>query len=143
MTATTMSSARADRVPAAASTASAVLGTVVSLALIGALGAGFTAAARLTGLDDQATALGCEFPVGIDRVVGEQQPPPLVTLGEYLEQQLGSPTAERQVAQLVADQQVRAVQLGQQPIQAVLLVSLVQLVDQLGRHQQAGVLVTV
>jgi uncharacterized membrane protein len=40
-----------------ARTSTAVLGTLVSLALIGALGVAFSAAARLTGLDDQTTAL--------------------------------------------------------------------------------------
>ena len=49
-----------------ARTSTAVLGTLVSLALIGALGAGFTAAARLTGLDDQATALVASLGSGVD-----------------------------------------------------------------------------
>ena len=40
-----------------ARTSTAVLGTLVSLALIGLLGAAFSAASRLTGLDDQTTAL--------------------------------------------------------------------------------------
>jgi uncharacterized membrane protein len=40
-----------------ARTSTAVLGTLVSLALIGALGYAFSAAARLTGLDDQTSAL--------------------------------------------------------------------------------------
>ena len=49
-----------------ARTSTAVLGTLVSLALIGALGVGFTAAARLTGLDDQATALVASLGSGVD-----------------------------------------------------------------------------
>ena len=49
-----------------ARTSTAVLGTLVSLALIGALGAGFTAAARLHGLDDQATALVASLGSGVD-----------------------------------------------------------------------------
>jgi uncharacterized membrane protein len=40
-----------------ARTSTAVLGTLVSLALIGVLGVAFSAAGRLTGLDDQTTAL--------------------------------------------------------------------------------------
>ena len=44
-----------------ARTSTAVLGTLVSLALIGVLGAAFTAGARLTGLDDQTTALVASF----------------------------------------------------------------------------------
>jgi uncharacterized membrane protein len=49
-----------------ARTSTAVLGTLVSLALIGVLGATFSAAARLTGLDDQTTALVASLGVGID-----------------------------------------------------------------------------
>ena len=49
-----------------ARTSTAVLGTLVSLALIGVLGAAFSAAARLTGLDDQTTALVASLGVGID-----------------------------------------------------------------------------
>jgi hypothetical protein len=40
-----------------ARTSTAVLGTLLSLALIGALGAAFSAAAQLTGLDDQTSNL--------------------------------------------------------------------------------------
>jgi len=43
-----------------------VLGTLVSLALIGVLGVAFTAAARLTGLDDQSTALVASLGTGVD-----------------------------------------------------------------------------
>src|SRR3954452_3881093 len=49
-----------------ARTSTAVLGTLVSLALIGVLGAAFSAAARLTGLDDQTTALVASLGMGID-----------------------------------------------------------------------------
>jgi uncharacterized membrane protein len=49
-----------------ARTSTAVLGTLVSLGLIGALGAGFSAAARLTGLDDQTTALIASLGTAVD-----------------------------------------------------------------------------
>ncbi|GAA0926048.1 hypothetical protein GCM10009559_11070 [Pseudonocardia zijingensis] len=49
-----------------ARTSTAVLGTLLSLALIGALGAGFSAAADLTGLDDQTTNLIATLGTGVD-----------------------------------------------------------------------------
>ena len=49
-----------------ARTSTAVLGTLVSLALIGLLGAAFSAASRLTGLDDQTTALVASLGTGVD-----------------------------------------------------------------------------
>jgi hypothetical protein len=50
-----------------------------------------------------------------------------------MEQQLGTRPTERQVTQLVADQQVGPVQLAQQVVQPVLLLGLFQL-----RHQPRG-----
>jgi uncharacterized membrane protein len=49
-----------------ARTSTAVLGTLVSLALIGVLGAAFSAASRLTGLDDQTNALITSLGTGVD-----------------------------------------------------------------------------
>jgi uncharacterized membrane protein len=49
-----------------ARTSTAVVGTLVSLALIGVLGAGFSAAARLTGLDDQTQSLITSLGTGVD-----------------------------------------------------------------------------
>jgi len=49
-----------------ARTSAAVLGTLVSLTLIGVLGVGFSAAARLTGLDDQTNALISSLGTGVD-----------------------------------------------------------------------------
>jgi uncharacterized membrane protein len=49
-----------------ARTSTAVVGTLVSLALIGALGAAFSAAARLTGLDDQTTVLISSLGTAVD-----------------------------------------------------------------------------
>nr|WP_245585733.1 YibE/F family protein [Pseudonocardia asaccharolytica] len=49
-----------------ARTSTAVLGTVFSLGLIGLLGAGFSAAARLTGLDDQTASLIATLDAAVD-----------------------------------------------------------------------------
>jgi uncharacterized membrane protein len=49
-----------------ARTSTAVLGTLVSLALIGVLGVAFSVAARLTGLDEQTTALVASLGTGVD-----------------------------------------------------------------------------
>lgn len=49
-----------------ARTSTAVVGTLVSLALIGALSAAFSAAARLTGLDDQTANLIASLGTGVD-----------------------------------------------------------------------------
>ncbi|MHA6625510.1 YibE/F family protein [Pseudonocardia sichuanensis] len=49
-----------------ARTSTAVLGTLLSLALIGGLGAAFSAAAQLTGLDDQTSNLIASLGTGVD-----------------------------------------------------------------------------
>jgi uncharacterized membrane protein len=49
-----------------ARTSTAVLGTLASLALIGLLGYGFSAAARLTGLDEQTQTLITSLGTGVD-----------------------------------------------------------------------------
>ncbi|HYH29320.1 MAG TPA: YibE/F family protein [Pseudonocardia sp.] len=49
-----------------ARTSTAVLGTLLSLALIGGLGAAFSAAAHLTGLDDQTSNLIASLGTGVD-----------------------------------------------------------------------------
>ena len=49
-----------------ARTSTAVLGTLLSLALIGALSAAFSAAAQLTGLDDQTRNLIASLGTGVD-----------------------------------------------------------------------------
>ncbi|GAA3099671.1 YibE/F family protein [Pseudonocardia yunnanensis] len=49
-----------------ARTSTAVLGTLLSLAVIGGLGAAFSVAARLTGLDDQTSNLIATLGTGVD-----------------------------------------------------------------------------
>jgi hypothetical protein len=55
-------------------------------------------------------------PLAEGQVAREQQAAPLVAVGEHLEQQLRPCAAERQVAQLVAGQQVGPIELAQEPI---------------------------
>ena len=76
-------------------------------------------------------------PLAERQVARHQQAPPLVAVGEHLEQQLRPRPAERQVAQLVADQQVRPVQLAQHPVQLVLLLRLLQPRHQRRRREEA------
>ena len=64
------------------------------------------------------------------QIAGVQQAGPFVPVGEDLEQQLGPRTAERQVAQFIADQQIGPIQLVQEAVQLVLLLGLFQAVDQ-------------
>jgi len=64
------------------------------------------------------------------QVAGDQQTGPFVSVGEDLEQQFSPRTVERQVAQLVADQQIRPIQLAQEAVQLILLLRLLQAVDQ-------------
>ena len=45
------------------------------------------------------------------QVAGDQQAGPLVAIGEYLEQQFRSATIEREITELVADEQIELVEL--------------------------------
>ena len=70
------------------------------------------------------------------QLAGDQQAAASVAVGEDLEEQLGSGSAERQVAQFDDDQEVDAFQVRQQSIEAVLLLGLLQERDQLcGRDE--------
>ncbi len=69
-------------------------------------------------------------PIAEGQITGDQQTPALVAIGEDLEQQFGSRAAEREVAQLITDQQVCFVQLVQEPIQLVLLLGFLETVNQ-------------
>lgn len=75
-------------------------------------------------------------PVAERQVARQQQAPPLVAVGEDPEQQLHAAPADRHVAQLVADQQVAAVELAQEPVQRVLLLLLLQPAHQLRRREE-------
>ena len=77
-------------------------------------------------------------PVGKGQIAGDQQAGPLVAIGEYLKEQLGSGSSEGQIPELVADQQVHLVQLAQELVQAVALLRHLQLADQAGGGEEAG-----
>src|SRR3954451_7465947 len=76
-------------------------------------------------------------PLAERQVRRHQQAAPLVAVGEDAEQQLHPAPAHRHVAQLVADQQVRLLELAQEPVQRVLLLLLLQPVHQLRRREEA------
>ncbi len=79
-----------------------------------------------------AFALEDLAPFAERQVAGDQQAGPFIPIREDLEQQFGAGPAERQVAQLVADQQIHPVELVQEPVQLVLLLCLLQASDQSG-----------
>src|SRR5512144_1552788 len=60
----------------------------------------------------------------------------LVAIGEDPKQQLNPTPTHRHVAQLVADHQVRPVELGQEAVQRELLLFLLQPTHQLGRREE-------
>ena len=62
-------------------------------------------------------------PLAEGHVAREQHTAPLVPLAEHLEQELGPLPREREVAQLVQDQQVQALKLLPQPIQLIVSVA--------------------
>lgn len=81
-----------------------------------------------------AFALEDLTPLAERQVAGDQQTGPFIPIGEDLEQQLGPGPAERQVAQLIADQQIHPVELAQEAIQLVLLLGFLQPRDQRRRR---------
>src|SRR5665647_3708811 len=76
-------------------------------------------------------------PLAERQVRRHQQASPLVTVGDDPEQQLHTSSAHRHVAQLVADQQVRLLELAQEPVERVLLLLLLKSVHQLRRREEA------
>ena len=77
-----------------------------------------------------AFALEDLIPVAEGQVAGDQQAAAFVTIGEDLEEQFGSGSAEGQVAEFVHDQQVDFVEPFQELIEAEFLLSFFQLIDQ-------------
>src|SRR5712692_7040049 len=76
-------------------------------------------------------------PVAERQVTGDEQAGALVAVAKDPEQELDAATTERHVSQLVADQQLRPLQLPHEFIQRVLLLSLLKLADQLrGREER-------
>ncbi len=64
------------------------------------------------------------------QVAGDQQAAPFVAIGKHLEQQFGTGSAEREIAQFVADQQVGLVQASQISIESVLLLRFFEAIDE-------------
>jgi len=58
-------------------------------------------------------------PVAERQIARDQQACSLVAIGEDLEQKLGSRAAEAEVAQLVADQEVRLVEVSEEAVELV------------------------
>ena len=76
-------------------------------------------------------------PVAERQVTGDQHAGALVAVAKHAEQELDAAATERHVSQLVADQQVRSLQLPQESIQRVLLLGLFELANQLrGREER-------
>src|SRR6516165_5718007 len=72
-----------------------------------------------------------------ERQVGRHQNTgALITVAEDPKQTLNTASAQRDVTELVADQQVRPLQLPQELVQRVLLLRLLQLADQLSRREE-------
>jgi hypothetical protein len=61
----------------------------------------------------------------------------VIAVGEHAEQEFHAAAAHRYVAQFVADQQVRAIELSQEAIERVLLLLLLQAAHQLGHREEA------
>ena len=76
------------------------------------------------------------LPFAEGEIAGDQEGGPFVAIGEHLKQQFRSAAIKRQVTQLVADQQVKLVELPQEPIELVLLLRFFQSVDQRGRCEE-------
>jgi len=81
-----------------------------------------------------AFALEDLAPLTEGQVAGEQQTGPFIPIREDLEQEFGPGPTERQIAQLIADQQIHPVELSQEAVQLVLLLRFLQTSDQRGRR---------
>jgi len=75
-------------------------------------------------------------PIAEGQIAGDQQASSLVTVGKNLEQQFHTRSAERQITQLIDNQQIELVEFLQQPIQNVLLPRFFQLIDQRRRREE-------
>ena len=68
------------------------------------------------------------------QIAGEQETGPFIAIREDLEQQLGAGAAEREVSQLITDQQIHPIELAQEAVQLILLLGFLQACDQRGRR---------
>ncbi len=81
-----------------------------------------------------AFALEDLAPVAEGEVAGDQQAATFVTFGEHLKQKFGSGPTERQIAQLIHNQQIEFIETFQHPIKSVLLLSFFKLIHQSRRR---------
>src|SRR5512135_3053668 len=75
-------------------------------------------------------------PLAERQVARHQDAAALVAVGEDPEQQLHPASAHRDVPQLITDQQVRPIELAEEPVEGVLLLLLLQLADQARRREE-------
>ena len=76
-------------------------------------------------------------PLAEGEIARHQDAASLVAVGEHSEQELDAASAHRDVSQLVTDQQVGPIELGEEAVQRVLLLLLFQAAHQLGRREEA------
>ena len=81
-----------------------------------------------------AFALEDLAPLAERQIAGEQQTGPFIPIRKDLEQQLGAGAAEREVSQLITDQQIHPIELAQEAVQLILLLGFLQACDQRGRR---------
>jgi len=81
-----------------------------------------------------ALALEDLAPLAERQIAGDQQAGPFIPIRKDLEQQLGAGPAEREVAQLITDQQIHPIELAQEAVQLILLLGFLQAGDQCSRR---------
>lgn len=87
-----------------------------------------------------AFALEDLAPIAEGQVAGNHQASAFVAVGEDLEQQLRSRPAERQVTQLIHDQQIELVELVQEAVQGVVLLGFFQAIHQSRGGEELGLI---
>src|SRR5947209_568034 len=76
-------------------------------------------------------------PVAERQITCDQKASPFVAIGKDLEEQLGTSPAERQITQLVADQQLELVQLSEEAVELVLFLCVFQALHQCRCREEA------
>lgn len=77
-------------------------------------------------------------PIAERQVAGDQQTATFVAISEYLKQKLGSGSTERQVAELIDNQQIEFVDPLEHAIQRELLLSFFELIHKRRRREEFG-----
>lgn len=76
-------------------------------------------------------------PVAERQIARQQQAPSFVAVGKNLKQQLCTAATERQVAQLIHDQQISAIQLSEKTVEQVRLLLLFEQIDESRSREEA------